>query len=320
MVGPPEAEVIGWLERLSNWGRWGAGDELGTLNLVDAECRRAAAALVRDGHVVSCAQLIDPDGQHPGPHRPQRMMIRSGEGLGDEHRVPPAYAELAGTGASAIEYIGMVFHGDGITHLDAPGHMFWDRRAYNDTPAELVSAEHGATALAVTAAGSGIVTRGVLLDIAALHERDWLPPGTAVTPADLAAAEARQRVRVRPGDAVLLRTGHAAFCRAAGPSAANAGPRSGWAAECLPWLYERDVALVGSDAVNDPLPSPYPGIPLPMHYVGIVAMGLWLLDNCDLEELSAACVGFGRHEFMFSVAPLRLAGSTGSPVNPLATL
>lgn len=316
---PTEAEVIGWLERLSNWKRWGSADQLGTLNLVGPQRRRAAAALVREGHVVSCGMPIDPDAEHAGPHRPQRLMIRTGEGLGDEHRVPPAYAELAGTGASAIEYIGMVFHGDGITHLDAPGHMFWDGKAYNDTPAALVSAEFGATELAVTAAGEGIVTRGVLLDAAALRGLDWLPPGTAVTRAELEAAEGRQGVQVRPGDAVLLRTGHAAMCRAAGPSAANAGPRSGWAADCLPWFHEREVALVGADTVNDLLPPRYPGIPLPLHYVGIVAMGLWLIDNCDLEALAAACERFGRHEFLFSVAPLRLAGSTGSPVNPLAT-
>ena len=153
--------------------------------------------------------------------------------------------------------------------------------------------------------------------MAALHGVDWLPAGTAVTPKDLAAAEARQGVAVREGDVVLLRTGHGALCSSIGSRPANSGPRSGWAAECLPWLRERDVAVAGSDTINDPLPADH-RVALPMHYVGIVGMGLWLLDNCDLEELSRTCHLLNRFEFMCVVSPLRLTGSTGSPVNPLA--
>jgi kynurenine formamidase len=94
---------------------------------------------------------------------------------------------------------------------------------------------------------------------------------------------------------------------------------AGYHASCLPWFHERGVALVGSDAGNDVVPSGYPRLPLPLHTVGITAMGLWLLDICDLEAVAATCRALGRWAFLLTVNPLRIAAGTGSPVNPVAT-
>lgn len=305
---PSEDEVLSYFDKLSNWGRWGPDDQRGTLNLVTPAKRREAAALVESGEAVSCAWEIDPRPQRDqvfGP--PQRFMLGTGQGLPEEPRW-----------AGASEYIGLVFHGYSVTHLDALSHYFWDGRMYNGVDAAEVGSRAGAQVHAMSAIETGVVTRGVLLDVAAARDVDWLEPGEGVFPDDLAEAERRQNVRVEPGDAVLLRTGYGRRKREQGPDETARVGRAGWHVACLPWLRERDAALIGCDTAQDVHPCGYEALRSPVHAVGIVAMGLWLLDNCDLEPLAARCREHSRYAFLFSLAPLRLAGATGSPVNPLA--
>ncbi len=317
---PSEAEVIGYFKSLSNWGRWGQDDELGTLNLVTPEKRVEAAQLVREGLAISCAWEIDTRprvDQAFGP--PQRYMLSTGQGLADPERAaaaggsPPRWA-------GASEFIGLVFHGYSVTHLDALSHYFWDGNMYNGRAASRVTSAAGATAHAMSSLENGVTTRGVLLDIAAARGVDWLEPGEGVLPADLEAAESRQRVQVGSGDAVLLRTGYGRKLREHGPDDVRRLGRAGWHAGSLPWLRERDVALIGCDTAQDVHPSGYAALRSPVHAVGIVAMGLWLLDNCDLEPLSSRCDTLGRWSFQLQLAPLRITGATGSPVNPIAVL
>jgi kynurenine formamidase len=189
---------------------------------------------------------------------------------------------------------------------------------YNDKPAELVTSTLGATHHAVTALSDGVATRGVLLDVAATRGVDWLEPGEAVFPEDLEACEAAASVRVEEGDVLLMRTGYGKKVRDLGPDDVARGGRAGWHAACLPWFHERGVAMIACDTAQDALPSGYPGLRSPIHAVGITAMGLWLIDNCDLEELSGVCDQSGRWEFLFLLAPLRWVGATGSPANPIA--
>jgi len=305
---PSEAEVLAYFKALSNWGRWGEQDQLGTLNHITKAHRREAAALVTAGEAVSCAWEIDVRPQADqvfGP--PQRYMLSTGQGLTDSPRW-----------AGASEFVGLVFHGYSVTHLDALSHYFWDRRMYNGVDAAEVTSREGARKHAMAALEAGVVTRGVLLDVAKARNVRWLEPGEGVFPDDLEAAEEQQGVRVESGDAVLLRTGYGRRKREHGPDATAQVGRAGWHVACLPWLHERGVALIGCDTAQDVHPSGYAGLRSPVHAVGIVAMGLWLLDNCDLEPLAARCEADARYAFLFSLAPLRIAGATGSPVNPLA--
>lgn len=306
---PTQDEVLSWFDRYSNWSRFGEDDEAGTLNFLTPARRGAAAALVRDGAAVSCAWPIEPVpavDQTLGP--PMRHMLGTGEGLGAE----PRYA-------GAAEWIGFAFHGYTITHLDSLAHMFWDGRMYGDRPAATVGVRDGARACDVMpAAAGGIVGRGVLLDAAAEAGRDWMDPGEYVTPADLARIEARQGVEVGPGDIVLLRTGYGRRKRERGPDDTAAVGRAGWHVACIPWLHERDVAVIGADTAQDVHPCGYEAFRSPVHSIGIVAMGLWLIDNCDLEPLAAACGSRARWTFLLTVNPLPLVGVTGSPVNPVA--
>ena len=318
-TAPSRDEVLSFFESLSNWGRWGEDDQLGTLNLVTPEKRIAAAGLVREGVAVSCAWDIDTVPQRDQmAGAPQRYMLSTGQGLDDPHRVLPPGVTGHQRGAAAAEFLGLAYHGYSVTHVDGLSHIFWDGRMYNGQPAEKVTSLFGATHHGITALKDGVVARGVLLDVAASRGGRWLEPGEGVFPEDLDAAEERQGVTVGEGDVVLLRTGYGARKREQGPDDVGAVGRAGWHAACLPWLHARGVAMIGADTAQDVMPSGYEGLRHPVHSVGIVAMGLWLVDNCDLEELWRTCVRFGRSEFLFVLAPLRWVGATGSPANPLA--
>ncbi len=309
---PAESAVLAYFEQLSNWGRWGDDDQLGTLNLVTSDKRRAAAALIHEGVAVSCAWDIVSDSQpDPSFRHPQRIMLLTGDNLEALH--------WGGEAAFSLDFLGVAYHGFTITHLDGLCHAFWAGKMYNGYPAAAVTAREGATQLGIEALQSGVVTRGVLLDVAALKGKDWLEPGEPVYPEDLEAAEERQSVRVEEGDALFLRTGwgkRKRLPKSQRPSTDGAYP--GWHAACLPWFHERGVAMIGADTGNDAYPSGYQKLQHPIHSIGMVALGLWHIDNCDLEGLGAAVERLGRSAFHLSLAPLRWIGATGCPVNPIA--
>jgi kynurenine formamidase len=306
-----ESDVIKMISSLSNWGRWGNDDELGTINLVTPETRKRAAALVRDGVPVSCARPIVTNAiTADTTFQTLRFMVDSGEGR--DHDSPERI--LARRGAS--EFIGMVFHGYTITHVDTPAHYFWQGKIYNGRSCNLITSREGARAESVDLLRDGVVGRGVLLDVAARKGR-WLEAGEGVMPEDLEAAEKAQHVRVEPGDILLIRTGYYARRRESPRNPRKDGSPAAHVA-CMPWFRERDIAMLGTDTHNDVSPATHPGLGNVVHIVGLVGMGLWLIDNANLEELATACVARKRWEFMLTIAPLRLEGVTGSPVNPIA--
>ncbi len=307
-----ESDVIKMISSLSNWGRWGKDDELGTINLITPEKRKRAAALVRDGVPVSCARPIATNAVSADTtFQPLRFMVDSGEGR--DHDSPARLLERRG----ASEFIGMVFHGYTITHVDTPAHYFWQGKIYNGRSANLITSREGAQVESVDLLCDGVVSRGVLLDVAALKGR-WLGSGEGVMPEDLEAAERAQQVRVEAGDILLIRTGYYARRLADGPRHPLKDGSPAAHVACMPWLRERDVAMLGTDTHNDVSPATHPGLGNVVHIVGLVGMGLWLIDNANLEDLAQACVARRRWEFMLTIAPLRLQGVTGSPVNPIA--
>ena len=157
----------------------------------------------------------------------------------------------------------------------------------------------------------------MLLDIPAVREVEALEPGESIFPEDLEAAEQATGVTVQRGDALLVRTGRWRWRDMHGPWTPSEG-MAGLDASCLAWLHRRDVAVLGSDGVSDVMPSPVAGVPMPIHTVILVAMGVHLLDNLELDELAGACVGARRWAFLLTVAPLVLHRGTASPVNPIA--
>jgi kynurenine formamidase len=304
MPGEPapisRAEIEAMFDRLSNWGRWGEGDERGALNLMGDAARRRAASLVHDGIAVSASL---PLATRPAPNNPSPVahhMLRAGD-------IEGAFASL--------DYIGLAPHGRSNTHLDALCHIFHRGQLYNGRPASRVTST-GALASDITTGAHGIVGRGVLLDVPRALGRRWLEAGEAIYVEDLERAEAMGGLSVEEGDILLVRTGR--HHPGGPPEGGMADPLAGLHATCLPWLREHGVAVLGGDGVSDVSPSGLEGGGLPVHTVAIVAMGVHLIDNCYLEDLSETCGRLGRWQFQLVVAPLRLPGGTSSPVNPIA--
>ena len=308
---PSEATVLEWMASLSNWGRWGGEDQLGCLNLISQAKRRQAAALVQDGITVSCARPIVTDITPDITYQVQRYMVDSGEG----RETDPI--ERRRTRAGAAEFIGMVFHGQTITHIDALSHYSWRGQLYNGKPVSLITSREGAQTHSIEAASDGIVTRGVLLDITRVKDVPWLTPGYAVMPQDLEAAEKLQGVRVEEGDILFVRTGYYRQRLEEGP-VPNSVPMTACQVACVPWFKERGIAMLGTDTSNDVRPSYYTEMRLPLHTLCLVSLGLWLIDNANLEQLAETCLQHNRYEFLLSLGPLRLRNVTGSPVNPIA--
>lgn len=300
-VPATKAEIEAIFERVKNWGRWGAADERGALNFITPEVRRRAAATVQDGVVVSCALPLNTVSSAENSSPVQHFVVRGGD------------VENA-TGSA--DYFAIAPHGMAHTHLDALCHIFWRGQMYNGFPAAAVLST-GATRNAITAGEQGIVSRGVMLDIAALKGLDWLEPGDPIYPADLDAAEERQDVRVEEGDILLVRTGRHRRNARVGPSNGRE-VIAGLHAACLPWLHERRVAVLGCDGISDVLPSRVEGVGLPVHSVAIPGIGLHLIDNAQLDDLADACAERRRWAFHLTLAPLRLQRGTASPINPIA--
>lgn len=314
-----EAEWRGLFDSLSNWGRWGPDDQLGTLNLVTPEKVASAAALVRAGTRVSCARLIEFGSRvsvYEAEEPPQHFMTSTGARLN---------ADGAGGGT---DWVGFPVHGLYVTHLDAPSHQFWAGAMYNGHPAAGVSAEAGARVGSIELAGDGVVSRGVLLDVAAVHDVESLPEGYPITIDDLDAAAERAGVVPEPGDVVLVRTGYGARRRHANGRVPDVSPASGREpvdlphlpglhAVTLPWFRRHDIAVVGTDTGTECRPATHGWI-APFHVVAMCSMGMWILDNFELEELAATCRALDRWAFMIVIAPMRLKHTTGSPVNPIA--
>lgn len=291
-------------QELSNWGRWGADDQRGALNLITPERVRAAAALVRSGRTVSLSlpwnTEVGPDNPSPAQHRMT--------GFPDQWR--------AGEISFALDFVGMEMHGDSHSHIDAICHALYRGRMYNGRAADTLSAAGGSFG-AQEVTEHGIVGRGVLLDIPRLHGVQWIEPGEAIMPEELEAAEQAQRVRLQEGDILLLRTGHHRKRLDEGAWDASVS-KAGLYPTAMPLLRERGVAVLGADGDGDTVPAATDGVGYPIHALGIAAMGMHFMDSLQFEELAPLCEEEQRWEFLLVIAPLRVVGATGSPVNPIA--
>ena len=289
------AQFEAWMEEYSNWGRWGDDDERGAANLMTDAKRLQAAALIQTGEAVSLAHdfLTEESVDAPEPYQLQMTINQDGQNSGDR--------------------IEVYFHGISYSHVDGLCHFFYEDKLFGGADFREVVTDDGCDRMDTTAMKNGLVTKGVLIDAARLKGVDYLPPGTTLYPEDIEAWEEQTGATVEPGDALLLRTGR--WARRADTGLTT--EMSGWDATVMPFFAERDIALLGADSVHE-APDSVPGVFAPIHRYAIVARGMNLLDNLDLEALAETAARLNRWEFMLVVAPLRVPGGTGSPVNPIA--
>jgi kynurenine formamidase len=302
-------EAAALFESVKNWGRWGEDDERGALNLIRPEAIASAARHVR-GRAVSCGRPLPVMPAVDNPTPAHHMMIIAGDCL-DATGVPGL--------ETALDYIGVAFHGMAVSHLDALCHVFHDGLMYNGFPATDVKSI-GAMRNSVMTCADGVVSRGVLLDIPLLRGCDWLEPDARISPDELDAAADAAGVTIDAGDIVLISTGRDARRSVHGPWDPIGVGLAGLEPACVQWIRDHDIAVLGGDGVHDPLPNAENGWPIPIHMCCLVAMGVPLLDNLDLSRLSAACRDEEKWDFVFTIAPLQIEAATGSPINPVALL
>ena len=297
-------------KRVNNWGRWGADDETGTLNLITDEVVREAAATVRTGRRIPLALPLKQDGVQtgvmPGRVNPLHAMVQINQ-------------ELFGPGTVACSDDAVTMGLQAATHWDALTHVSHSGRIYNGRPAETITAHGGAEFSGIDKARH-IVSRGVLLDVARARGVDRLEGGHAITPEDLEAAEDLAGTRVRAGDVVLVRTGQIQVYLA-GNRDGYGYPSPGLSVRTPEWFHARDVAAVANDTLTfEVFPPEIEDLWLPVHALDLVEMGMLQGQNWNLEELSTACGQVGRHAFLLSATPEPFVGATGAPVAPVAVL
>ena len=298
------ADYIRWRSEFKNWGRWGADDERGTTNLITAEKIVSVAKLVKTGQVISLAHAV-----------PQQVAADVPEGA-VFHRTT-----LGIDGNVTRDNYQVSYHGLSTAHMDAFCHQYADGQMYNGfSTTENITAQTGCKKGSVMAWRDGVVTRAVLYDMPQLKGVEWIEPGTPITRADLEAWEKKAGVKAGPGDVVLLYVGRWKRRAKFGPWADQV---SGYFADTLPWVKEREPAFLGHDFNIDWNPRPGWGpaegiVGNPIHQMIMKYIGVSIVENLDLERAVETARRLRRYEFMVTFAPLPVEGGTGSPVNPLA--
>ena len=301
------AEVKELAAKVRNWGRWGDDDEIGTLNLITDDVVKSAAKEIKTGRRLALGLPMDEHGPQtgaiPGRDNPKREMIMVDTPLtGDPSDFTTSDDKLS-MGVQAA------------THWDALAHVSYEGKLYNGVPSNTIT-EAGAAKMGIDKIKT-IVGRGVLLDVARAKGVDRLEGGYPLTGDDLDAAAELGKVKVQPGDIVLLRTGHMQWFHE-GDREKYGVPAPGPSLQTVQWFRDHDVAAVATDNITfEVYPSEREDAVLPVHLLHLVDMGMTQGQNWDLEELAVDCANDGRYSFFLDASPMPLTGGVGSPVNPV---
>lgn len=307
---PLPDELSALASRVSNWGRWGDDDQRGTLNLIDAEAVRRGAACVRRGESFSLAIAMDVDGpQTDGPGAPGRL----------NPTLRMKYVNVAFTGDPAdftttddLLELSM----QAATHIDALSHAGYEGLLYNGVPAEVVT-EAGAARLGIEHVGP-IVTRGLLLDVARLHDVAQLPEGHVIGGEDLDAAVAATGTAVMSGDAILVRTGQMAVLQD-GRKDDYRIHAPGFGVGAVEWFHDHDVALVANDTYAFEIyPPEHADAMMAVHMLDLRDVGLTQGQLWYLDDLATDCANDSVYEFLLSATPLPVTGAVSGMVAPVA--
>ncbi len=304
-----------WGKRYSNWGRWGADDQIGALNLITRQRVLAACALPRTGRVISCGLPFDQHGPQTGfagRHNPIHVMLADGgDALSGAQDFIPGGFRYADDAVTMPLQCG--------TQWDALGHVFYDGKMYNDRDISLVTSG-GAMQNGIEHIKNGVVGRGILLDIPRARKLPWLEDGTPILPDELDRCAESVGVTIESGDIVLVRTGMMTRClEQKSWKGYCGGPAPGLSIHCARWLFEREVAAVATDTWGiEVLPNETPDCFQPLHMISLRNSGICFGEIFFLDDLAEACAEDGSCAFLFTAPPLPITGAVGSPINPLA--
>lgn len=302
-------------EKLSNWGRWGKEDQIGTLNNITPENVVTAANLVKKGKIFALGIPLDGKG-------PQNGLFGG--------RWNPIHTMLA-TGTDAIagrfDETNKIRYADdalnmpvqAATHWDSLGHVFYEDKMYNGFEAKLVDSG-GVHMNGIEHTRNKMIGRGVLLDVARYKKVEYLEDGYGISNDELDAVAKAEGVTIGKGDFVIVRTGQMEHRLKTGEWGGYAGGDApGVKFENCYWCQDKQIAAICSDTWGvEVRPNETTEVFQPWHWVVIPAMGLTMGEIFYLKELAEDCAADGVYEFMFCAPPLVITGGTGSPINPQA--
>lgn len=301
-VGSAGAYAQSWHPPADNQrcpSKWGAGDQRGAANHMKPETVLRAARLIRTGQVFELGRRLEAS----MPLQTTRTFE-----MHTKRTSPPAGSNRRGSN----EEIVLAEIGQVGTQFDGFAHQTFGDSMYNCFKVDEVATRNGFTKLGIENVGA-LMTRGVLIDVAALKGVATLPDTYEITVADLQAALKRQQLTLQPGDAIILHTGWGLLWGKENGRYMKVNPGLGTAA--AEWLAKQDPILVGADtAPINVTPNPDPQVSNPAHQIMLVVYGIHLLENLRLDELAAQRA----YEFALIVQPLKLVGATGSTVAPIA--
>ncbi|MCU1428277.1 MAG: putative cyclase [Actinomycetia bacterium] len=306
MALPEDLQALA--QRVSNWGRFGADDQRGTLNLITPEAVQRGVAAVQRGAAFSLAIPMNAEGPQtggiPGRINPQHRMVACNMNFTGDPNDFTTNDDAVDMGVQAA------------THWDALAHVGYGEHLYNDTPAGAVS-EAGASRLGIEHFGP-IVTRGVLLDIARVHGVDHFDDNHAVGSDDLDQAALAADVTVQPGDIVMVRTGQMHWLRE-GDRDRFSHPSPGLGIESIAWFHDHAVAAVATDNLTfEVFPGERRKVLFPVHMINLRDQGLVQGQLWYLDELASDCAADGRYECLLVATPLPITGAVGGVVAPTA--
>jgi kynurenine formamidase len=304
-----------------NWGRWGANDELGSINFLTKEEVLRGVKAVKSGKVFTLGIPLGRkegggDPIYPGRGQPLKSMAMDKgfylNGLGPEFPGGLEYAD---------DVIFMFVQG--TTQYDALGHVWYDDKIYNGYDATTTIGTMKKCSIQPIAE-HGVVGRGVLLDVARHKGVPHLGPNEQITLDDLLKTAEKQKTRIEKHDILVIRTGWLKRFYDEGPDAffpgkAIAEPGITDEPALIRWFHQMEIPSFTTDTIaNEQTASSVSGVFLPLHGALLRDLGIPFNEINWLEDLANDCAKDGQYEFLFVGAPLKIVGGTGSPVNPIA--
>ncbi len=285
--------------QVNNKNKWGADDKLGTINYITSEKILSALKIPSKGISVSLAFNMVVDSTRINSSTYDHFSIFSYKQNFAEHN---GYNWI-------VDNYEIAYHGFTHSHIDGINHLSKDGKMYNGITDPSI--------LGVDNYKNGIISKGILIDVPLLHNKEYVEAGYKVTLKDIIDFEKKYNVKIENGDVLLIRTGRWVEKKIKGDwdfPKKSAGIHY----NIIPFLSEREIAVLGSDGTNDSNPPLIKEEGSPIHMLTLVAMGMPLLDNLNLDELSKKAQELNEWEFLISFQPLRFEGGTGSPLNALA--
>lgn len=315
---PSMAELLGD-DTPKNWGKWGADDQIGCLNYLDATQVLRGVSSVKAGQVftLQCPMgLPHGDPVFPGRAGIEREMIWDQDAFAPGGIGPSFPGGLRASDDKATMFL------QGSSQYDALGHAWYDDRIWNDVDAASTNGGGMSWASIMPIAEHGVVGHGVLIDMARHRGKEWLDKGETFTHHDLEEAAAAQGVAIEQRDVLLIRTGWLKYFYAVSNEEFYEGfiePGLTYSRELVEWFQRKEIPNLVTDTIaNEVTYDPESGVALPLHAALLRNLGLSMAEIIWLDDLADACAADGRWDFLYTAAPLKIHEATGAPVNPVA--